>query len=199
MRQGLQFAVMAAGIAMYAAIAAGQSAVERSPEPAHLDLLLEIAATADDGTPSVLRVTLTNSGGVPIYMPMPGLECAPGRGEIQIHMNWYPVSSDGPPDPRWSFGCLNYDKRSLMERLRANWIRLKPGEFIVRSENVRERVASMGPGTVDMSAEYVPPEATAAELAELNKANIAIPREKIETVRETFTVKHAPAPIPVNK
>ena len=84
--------------------------------------------------------------------------------------------------------CGQTDMPSLMDRVRNEWLRLQPGEFITSSENIRERLGELDPGTVEYWAEYVPPEATPKELAELREAGYIVPTEKIQTAHHSFVV-----------
>jgi len=77
---------------------------------------------------------------------------------------------------------------SLMYRVRNDWIRLQPGEFITVSESFRSHFQEIKPGTVEYWVEYVPPEASLKELAELGQSGYIVPTEKIETAHQTFVV-----------
>jgi hypothetical protein len=76
----------------------------------------------------------------------------------------------------------------LAVRVKEEWIHLRPGEFITVSDNFRSELRNFDPGTVEYWVEYVPPEASAKELAELQQAGNIVPTEKIETAHQSFVI-----------
>jgi hypothetical protein len=189
MSREFSFGAFVAVASIWVAMAPAQESKDKVPDPVHLDISVEVAASTDDGTPSVLRVTLTNAGDVAADIPMPELDCAAGGGQIEIHLDWFPENSGGLLGTGSGFGCGRSDMPSLTTRVHNEWIRLQPGEFIVMSQSIRARLANLDPGTVEYWAEYIPPEVTAADLAELRRAGYNAPREKVRTAHETFAVQ----------
>ena len=190
MRAGLGFAVAVAAVCAGAAIAAAQAKVEKTPNPAHLELTAEVAATTDEGYPSVLRITLKNVGNVAVDMPMPKLGCVLRGGGIEVHLSWTPSDqgSGSGMGRGWGVACGQTDMPKLLNRVRNEWILLRPGESVVESEDLRGRLGKLDPGTVEYWVEYSPPEANARELGELQEAGFVVPTEKIETEHWTFAV-----------
>lgn len=179
-------ALMGAGTVM----AMGQQRAVMQPNPAHLELTAEVAATTEEGYPSVLRITVKNVGNVAVDMPMPMVPCVPGGGGVEMQFEWHysdPGNHTGVSVGK--SGCMQDHFPSLKDRVRYDWIHLQPGEFITVSESLRGRFQNLQPGTVEYWVEYIPPEASAKELAELQQAGYIIPTEKIETAHQTFVVR----------
>jgi len=190
MRKPSRVALTAAALCIgCAAIAAAQQKVEKSPNPAKLELTAEVATTTEEGYPAVPRITVTNVGNVAIDMPMPALECLPHGGYVVIHLSWTPENLDGLTGRGWGQGCGRTHSESLLKRVQTEWIHLRPGEFIVSSENLHKRLGNVDPGNVEYWFEYIPPEATPKELAELRQAGYVVPTERIETPHQTFVVR----------
>jgi len=189
MRKGLGRVCVAAIVCAGAMMAAGQVKVEKAPSPAHLELTAEVAATTDEGYPSVLRITIKNVGNVAVDMPMPKAPCVPGDGGVMVRSEWRP--SD-PEDHTASFsgiaGCAMDHFPSLKFRVAHQWIRLRPGEFIVISESLREDFLDLRPGTVTYWVQYIPPRVPPEELIDLQRSGFVVPIEKIETAHQTFVV-----------
>jgi hypothetical protein len=105
----------------------------------HLEGTSEIAASSEEGYPSVLRITLKNSGTIAVDLPMPGIGCSAGDGAVYPQLSWQPdegMSGTGG-------GCVRgmSDRPPLMTRVREQWIRLFHSEFIVMSVNIRDSFA----------------------------------------------------------
>ena len=178
-------ALMGAGTVM----ATGQQKKEMPRNPVHLELTTEVAATTEEGYPSVLRITIKNVGNVAVDMPMPMVPCVPGGGGVEMRFEW---NSSDPGDHSGvgttGTSCWQEHFASLMYRVSHDWIHLQPGEFITVSESLRGRFQEIRPGTVEYWVEYVPPEVTPKELVELQQAGYNIPTEQIETDYRTFVV-----------
>jgi hypothetical protein len=189
MRKANWIVVAAVSACVYGSVAAGQQKPEKPASPAHLELAMEAAATTEEGYPSVLRVTVKNVGNVAVDMPMPVIGCLPLGGHIAVQLNWRPNDPKSTSGRGWGMGCGQSDMPSLMDRVRNQWIRLRPGESVTSSENMYERLGKLDPGTVEYWVEYVPPEASAKELVELQQAGYIVPTERIETAHQSFTVR----------
>jgi hypothetical protein len=190
MKNYFWIAFVAAGVSALTARAIGQQKVEKLANPVYLELTAEVAATTEEGYPSVLRITIKNVGNVAVDMPMPMVPCVPGGGGVEMRFEWH--SSD--PEDHSGVGttgksCWQEHFASLMYRVRHDWIHLQPGEFIIVSESLRGRFQEIKPGTVEYWVEYIPPKATPKELAELQQAGYVIPAEKIETAHQTFFIR----------
>ncbi len=81
------------------------------------------------------------------------------------------------------------DRPSLITRIKNEWIRLRPGEFVTTTESIRDQTNDLEVGTVEHWAVYDPPQATAKEATELEEAGYIIPTEKIETEHRTFAIR----------
>jgi hypothetical protein len=169
-------------------MAAGQQRTEKPVTPADLELTMEVAATTEEGYPSVLRVTLKNAGNVAVDMPMPETYCLPRGGSIDVHLAWSPESPERT-GLGWGGGCAESEMPHLIDQVRQDWIRLQPGEFIAMSQSIRDFYRTLDRGTVEYWVEYVPPEVTTKELAELQQAGYIVPSEKIEAAHQSFTVR----------
>jgi hypothetical protein len=181
--------VATAGVTLWPLFIAGQQKPEKPVNPAHLELTVEVAATTEEGYPSVLRVTVKNAGNVAVDMPMPKFPCIPGGGGVEIRVQWHPKTTKDHTGTFYGHsGCSQDHFASLMIRVQEDWIRLRPGEFIVVSDNFRTKLQNLKRGTVEYWVEYVPPEASAKDLAELQQAGYIIPTEKIETAHLSFVV-----------
>jgi len=160
---------------------------EKPFNPAQLELTPEVADTTEEGYPAVLRVTIKNIGNVAVDMPMPEAYCLPRGGSIDVHLTW---SSESPEQTGlgWGGACAETDIPHLIDQVRQHWIRLQPGEFIAMSESIRDFYRTLDRGTVEYWVEYVPPQVSAKEFAELQQAGYIVPTEKIETAHQTFVV-----------
>jgi hypothetical protein len=167
----------------------GQQKTEKTSDHAHLELTADVAATTEEGYPEALRVTIKNVGNVAVDMPMPTAPCVPGGGGVEMRFEWHPKDpGDHSGMSTSGTSCMQDHFASLMYRVRHDWIHLQPGEFIIVSESLRGRFQEIKSGTVEYWIEYVPPEASAKEFAELVQSGYIIPTEKIETAHKTFIV-----------
>jgi len=187
MTRGLVVAIAWTAVGVGVVSASGQQKTEKPPNPVHLELTAEVAATTEEGYPAVLRITLKNVGNVAVDLPMPNLGCISEDGVLQIAFFWTSLDRKGGVGG----GCFvgGSDRPRLLDRARDEWIRLQPGEFIVASESLRPRLKNLGPGTVEYWVEYTPLTITATETVELAKAGHFVPTDKIETAHESFDVR----------
>lgn len=165
-----------------------QQAAKKPVSAAKLELTTEVAATTEEGYPSVLRITLKNVGSVAVEMPMPSTPCVAQGGGIGIRYDWHsddPSNHDGIGS---GWGCSADMAPSLDERIK-NWIHLKPGESVVLGEKFRSDMDDLKKGTVEYWAEYTPPEMTAQEFDELTNSSHVIPNEKLESEHKSFHVQ----------
>jgi hypothetical protein len=180
--------IAAASVWVCASVAAGQQKTEKLANPAHLEMTMEIAATTEEGYPSVLRVTIKNVGNVAVDMPMPETYCLPRGGSIDVNIAW---SSEDPERTGlgWGRACGQSAPPHLIDQVSRDWIRLQPGEFITMSQGIRDFYRNLDRGTVEYWVEYVPPEVSAKELAELQQTGYIVPTKKIETAHQTFAIR----------
>ena len=82
-------------------VVAAQQKLEKPVNPAHLKLTMEVAATTEEGYPSVLRVTVKNVGNVAVDMPMPVVGCLPHGGHVSMHLEWRPNQSKNGDSKGW--------------------------------------------------------------------------------------------------
>ena len=183
-----RIAVLAVVACVWPAAAGGQQKIAKPPNPARLELTTEVAATTEDGYPSVLRVTIRNAGNVAVDMPMPALGCLVGGGGIEVRLGWTPSDSDGSTGTGWGSACGGTNRPSILQRIQSEGIRLRPGESIVLSENLHQQLGKVEPGTIEYWAEYTPPEASPEELAELEQAGYVVPTRRIESEHRTFAL-----------
>jgi hypothetical protein len=189
MKFGLRVAMIVVLMSAVTVMATGQQKTEKPANPVHLELTAEVAATTEEGYPAALRVTVKNVGNMAVDMSMPVLGCLPQGGHLFIHLEWWPDDPNNHSSRGWGEGCGEGDMPSLTNRIRDEGIRLRPGEYITSCENIRKRIGELKPGTVEYWVEFVPPNATKRDLAELQQAGYIIPTEKIETVHQTFAVQ----------
>ena len=159
---------------------------------AQLELTMEVATTTEDGYPSAIRITLRNTGGLPVDMPMPEVACLVGGGGMEVRADWHPVDTDRRKESTSSGAWCTADVfPSLQFRVENEWIRLRPGEFITATQSMRRtlRERKPGPGIIELWAEYIPPEVKPDELAALEQAGYNIPTEKIETEHRSFNLR----------
>jgi hypothetical protein len=181
--------IVAICVSLCASVVAAQQKPEKPRDPAQLELTMEVAATTKEGYPSVLRVTVKNVGIVAVDMPMPKFPCIPGGGGVEIRVQWHPNTTEDHTGRGYGrSGCSQDHFASLAVRVKEEWIHLRPGEFITVSDNFRSELRNLDPGTVEYWVEYVPPEANAKELAELQQVGNIVPIEKIETAHLRFVV-----------
>jgi hypothetical protein len=137
MKKTSWMAIVAICVSLCASVVAAQQKPEKPRNPAQLELTMEVAATTEESYPSVLRVTVKNVGNVAVDMPMPVPGCLPHGGYFAVQLYWQPNDPSNDKGRGWGMGCGGGERLSLMERVRNNWIHLRPGEFIVSSENLR--------------------------------------------------------------
>jgi len=181
-------AVAAMCVSLYASVVAAQQKPVKLANPAQLELTMEVAATTEEGYPSVLRVTVKNVGNVAVDMPVPVLGCSSYGGHSVVHTDWKPVDPNNHNGRGWGEGCSEDLPTPLLERVRDEWVHLRPEEFVTASENLHERLGKVDPGTVEYWVEYIPPKANAKNLTELQMAGYIVPTEKIETAHQSFVV-----------
>jgi hypothetical protein len=160
-----------------------QTPVQKPVNPAVLELTAETAATTDEGHPAALRVTAKNIGSVTVTMPMLGGSCSPDNG-VALQSFW--VSIDERRGSGGGGACGISDQPPLSERVRKQWIRLRPGEYMTTMIRLTE--AQYDAGTVEYWVEYTPPDATAQEIKQLMQDGFVIPTEKIATEHRRFQV-----------
>lgn len=170
------------------AVAPAQSKPKNMPNPAHMKLSAEVAATTDDGYPAVLRVTLKNVGNLAVDMPVLSGSCSPDHG-VEIRMTWALDDLENPGGGGIGGGCYGGDGSTVVERVRNEWIRLRPGEFMTTSLNIRAQLNNFKPATVEFWVEYDPPNATPKEVDELLESGFVIPTEKLATEHWSFTLR----------
>lgn len=154
---------------------------------AQLELTMEVATTSEDGYPSAIRITVKNIGAVPVDMPLPEGSCVVEGGGVQVRSAWH--STDGLTGSGSGGSCGTDHFPTLQWRMQNEWIRLRPGEFVSLTKNVRRDFRDRKPGTVEIWAEYQPPEVKPAELAALEQVGYIIPTEKIETEHRSFVIR----------
>lgn len=148
---------------------------------------VEIATTDEDGYPSALLITLKNVGGAPVDMPVLKEACAPDNG-VRVESNFTPDQPGGFFGE--GGGCGVSDQGTLFARVKHEWVRLRPGEWMTYTERVRwAGYRGRGPGTVEYWAEYQPPESMAKDVSDLLLAGFVIPNETIETEHLSFHMR----------
>ncbi|HEV2214751.1 MAG TPA: hypothetical protein VGR64_05635, partial [Terracidiphilus sp.] len=80
------------------------------------------------------------------------------------------------------------DVPPLMYRIQHDWVRLRPGEHLTESVQIRWVAYEAGPGTVTYWVVYTPPDATAVQVNKLMQDGTYIPTEKLETPHVSFNV-----------
>jgi hypothetical protein len=178
---------------LWATASQGQSEANRKLDPVpaavQLELTAEVATTTEEGYPAAVRITIQNVGIVPADMPMPQSPCVPGGGGISIQHRWEPADSkDHTFVAGGNAGCSQDHFAPLLARIRHEWIRLRPGDFITVSENVREDFRVLETGSIEYWAEYHPPSLTTEEKEQLKNAGYNFPSAKLETEHVTFRI-----------
>ena len=156
----------------------GTAEAQKKPAPkslAQLELTMEVATTSDDGYPTVVRITLKNVGATTVDMPNLQISCMPDGG-IEVQTEWTPDDRKSVGEG-WGHSCGRSDSPSLLKRIKQDWLRLRSGEFITVSESIRDRISDLKSGTLEYWAEYIPPRASAKELADVQQAGYIIPTE----------------------
>jgi hypothetical protein len=181
-------AIAAMCVSLCVSVVAAQQKPEKPLNPAQLELTTEVAATTEEGYPSVLRITVKNAGNVAVDLPMPVVGCLPHGGNIVVHTDWKPADPNNHTGRGQGYSCGESGSPSLMERVHDKWIHLRPGEFVTSSVNLHESLGNVDPGTIEYWVEYAPPEASAKEFAELQQAGYIVPTKMIETAHQSFVV-----------
>ena len=167
-------------------LAPAQQAKEKPQILAQLQLSAEIAATTDDGQPTVLRITLENAGDIAVDLPMPAVGCTGPDGAAQAILHWH-SNEDGSGSGGGCGGTIT-DRPTLIDRVRREWLHLRPGEFLIFTENLRPQTASMKPGTVEYWVEYQPPKLQPDELTQLEALGYVVPTEELKTRPQHFSI-----------
>jgi hypothetical protein len=188
MRTSYWFTVAAMSASLLTPAAMAQQKNERSPSPVRLEISTEVAATTDEGYPSVLRVTVKNVSSIAVDMPMPVMGCLPQDGHVFLQMNWKSTNPNNPVGPVFGQGCGEGDMPRLTEQIRKEGIRLRPGEYVTSSENVSSHYADIKPGMIEYWVEFAPPRPTKQDLVELQEAGFVVPTETIESEHQKFSV-----------
>jgi hypothetical protein len=154
--------------------------------PSQLDLTAEVATTTNEGYPSTLRITLKNVGNVPVDLPFAPEACNPDGG-IEVEMQWAPSGADRA-GTGWGHGCGTSDLPPLSDRVRNEWIRLRPGEYFVFTKKILDQLSGLKSGALEYWVVFTPPTAAPAEVAKLREEGYIIPTEKLETSRNSFPI-----------
>lgn len=85
-------------------------------------------------------------------------------------------------------GCSQDHFAPLKNRVKDDWIRQKPGEFITVSDNLRKHFRNLKPGFVDYWVEYTPPDVKQVELLELQRTGYVVPTKKVITISQTLRI-----------
>ncbi|MGB8259992.1 MAG: hypothetical protein WCE75_06565 [Terracidiphilus sp.] len=156
---------------------------------AELELTTEVAARTEKGYPAVLRVTLRNAAGTVVNFPLPATPCVPFGGGVSVTYGWRPRDEKDHSGLDSGWGCGRSDPVSLMERVRAEWIRLEAGESVTLSWSFEHELDKRKPGKVTYWATYTPPEATDEEWAELEREGYNVPAKTVRSREESFVVE----------
>jgi hypothetical protein len=178
-------AILSLSLNTAASDAQGQQKIDMPANSVHLELTAEVAATDDEGIPSAMRIILKNIGDTAVDLPVPNRNC-PWDGGVAFKFNW--TSRDHSTGYIETGDCGATDEPPLIERVHQDWVRLRPGEFLTSTENLRHRFTSLGSGTVDYWVKFTPPMATPEEVSALKRTGYCIPTESIETPHRTFTI-----------
>jgi hypothetical protein len=101
MKPGFSVAMIVALMSVGTTMATGQQKAEKPANMVHLELTAEVAATTEEGYPSVLRVTVKNIGNMAVDMLMPVLGCVPRGGYIAFHLKWQPDDPNSHSGRGW--------------------------------------------------------------------------------------------------
>ncbi len=169
-----------------AASAAAQNVPRILMPQAPLKLTAEVATTTDEGYPSSLRVTLTNTGGMSISMPLPIAGCAPDNG-LRVNIGWFAPGQDHGFGS--GGGCGVGEPRSLQQRVRHSWIKVRSGESVVTTINLLAIYPSTESGAIHYSVEFDPPDAKPNELNDLWRSGYLIPTARLRTEDKSFQIQ----------
>ena len=173
--------------ALVSASALAQQQSIKPPSPARLELSFEVTSTTDEGYPAILQITLKNVGDVTLDLPWEKAPCLPDGG-VEVQSKWTASDPNNPMGSGGGSGCGVAHSPSLSERIKTRWIRLRPGESFISSENFRSHYRGLEPGTVEYWVDFSPPFLTAQELAESVKAGYVIPTEILQTPHRSFAL-----------
>ncbi len=171
--------------AIFLTSASAQQKTEKHPSLAQLELTAEIAATTDDGLPAALRITIKNAGSLVVDMPLSPFSCYPSGG-VSVEFFWH--SNQDNTGEVHGHGCGGGKSQPLTERVPEDWIRLRPGEFVTSTENLRSLFRNLKPGVVEYWVEYTPPDATPKEILALQELGYIIPTENLATAHKHFDI-----------
>jgi hypothetical protein len=153
---------------------------------AQLDLRMAVATTTDEGAPEALQFTLTNVGKSTIILPAPSIDCSGENGTIALRS----IVRNNSSGRGRGHGCMTgtSDEPPLIERVKTNWLHLRPGDSITLLGDCRHMLDRVdGGATYEFWAVYEPPPLPAAELKQLIDAGYNVPSEKIESSHLTFS------------
>jgi hypothetical protein len=149
-----------------------------------LELTVEVATTSEEGYPEALRVTLKNVSGAELRMPVLGDGCSPNNG-VKVHSFW--IGRDGKGGIGNGGGCGIYDGPGILDRLKTEWVLLRPGESMTTT--LRLSLLTNEAGMEEYWVTYTPPRVTADEEQMMLDAGIVIPTEKLETEHGSFEMR----------
>lgn len=151
----------------------GQAKTAPLQSAAQLQVSSEVATTANDGTPTSLRVLVKNAANVTVWMPVLGQECT-----------WVRVKWSGMLE---GFACGMSDLPSrTVEGITKHWVQLRPGEFMTTTIAINP---PMDGRSSKYWVVYVPPQATKQESAELLQAGYAIPTEEVKGDLQEYPIR----------
>jgi len=183
MRSPLLAAIVfsAACLVLRTAAPQADAGVVTDPPGVRLELTLEVATATNDGLPAALRFTLTNIGSVPVDIPMPAIDCTGSNGSIRIRAE---VQFDRPTGTGRGHSCSSgqSDGPSFLEKLRNQWFRLRPGEYLTFLGDRRTMVDKAdAPASYEIHAIYTPPRLTPEERAIAARNGFVVPAEAVES------------------
>ena len=158
-----------------------------------VDLKMEVATTNDDGSPQALRFTLTNVGNYAVMLPIPAIDCSGDVGRIHVLSKTITGRPDGGG---LGHGCSSWTEggmRSILERIKKEWLHLEPGEFLTFTGDGRSIIdKSNGNLGYEFWAEYEPPKLSDEEKEEEISAGILFPTEPLTSGHLTFSERWPP-------
>lgn len=165
-----------------AALCSGAVWGQEATRTPRLELAVEPATTSVSGTPTTLRITVTNTGADAVRMPVLREYCSPD-GWIHVVESW---TTDGG-GYAVSGGSCDGEQNHVLDRARREWVSLRPGESMVQTVSLRVVWAPRISG-IRYHVEYVPPLLTAKQRAELAAAGYLVPTEKLVSREESYPV-----------
>jgi len=150
------------------------------------EVTAEVAASDVEDHPSAIRVELKNVGNSPVDLPMPSMECSGPAGAIVFQFRYEPLNGGLGK----GFGCASslLDGGPFLERVRTEWLRLDPGEYLTFTVNTRRYFNDLGPGHVEYWVEYLPPSLSAQEKLKLRQGGYHFPERLTATSHTTMTI-----------